>query len=154
MKVRPAVAEDAACVVVLESAAFGSSAWSLDGVLAELTGTNRLAAVATIETTLDDAAVVDLIVGYAAISLAGEFADLTRVAVVPGARRKGAGTALVAWAVGAAESAGAERMLLEVAATNDPALAVYERAGFAEIARRRGYYPGTTDALVLERRIR
>ena len=45
---------------------------------------------------------------------------------------------------------GAERMLLEVAADNPGALAFYGAAGFVEIARRRRYYRGGADAVVLQ----
>ena len=40
-------------------------------------------------------------------------------------------------------------MLLEVAADNDAAQALYASAGFVEIARRPGYYPGGRDAVVM-----
>jgi ribosomal protein S18 acetylase RimI-like enzyme len=45
---------------------------------------------------------------------------------------------------------GAERMMLEVADTNEPALAFYAASGFAEIARRRNYYSQGVDAVVME----
>jgi ribosomal-protein-alanine N-acetyltransferase len=47
-------------------------------------------------------------------------------------------------------------MLLEVRATNQPALALYAQQGFAEIGRRRGYYPaeaGREDAIVMAREL-
>jgi [ribosomal protein S18]-alanine N-acetyltransferase len=40
-------------------------------------------------------------------------------------------------------------MLLEVAAGNAPARALYAAAGFAEVGKRRRYYPDGSDALVL-----
>ena len=47
-------------------------------------------------------------------------------------------------------------MLLEVRPSNGPALALYRNYGFAEIGRRKGYYPadgGREDALVLRREL-
>ncbi len=48
---------------------------------------------------------------------------------------------------------GAESVLLEVRPSNARALAVYERFGFAEIGRRKGYYPAhegkREDAIVM-----
>jgi ribosomal protein S18 acetylase RimI-like enzyme len=44
-------------------------------------------------------------------------------------------------------------MLLEVSAGNEPAIALYEQAGFAEIDRRRRYYRDGSDALVLAREL-
>jgi ribosomal-protein-alanine N-acetyltransferase len=40
--------------------------------------------------------------------------------------------------------------MLEVADTNEPALGFYAASGFAEIARRRNYYGGSVDAVVME----
>jgi ribosomal-protein-alanine N-acetyltransferase len=53
-----------------------------------------------------------------------------------------------------AKAAGAERMLLEVRPSNVSGRGLYRRFGFAEIGRRRGYYPahdGREDAIVMER---
>jgi ribosomal-protein-alanine N-acetyltransferase len=41
--------------------------------------------------------------------------------------------------------AGAETLFLEVAEDNTPALALYRGLGFAEIGRRKGYYPAQDD---------
>ncbi len=40
-------------------------------------------------------------------------------------------------------------MFLEVATDNAPALALYTAAGFVEVGRRRRYYAGGSDALVM-----
>jgi ribosomal-protein-alanine N-acetyltransferase len=53
-------------------------------------------------------------------------------------------------AVDLARMNGADRMLLELAATNGPAVQLYRSAGFVEISRRRGYYRPGVDALVME----
>ena len=53
-------------------------------------------------------------------------------------------------AVRSAGRAPGGRILLEVSATNDAALAFYASAGFVEIDRRRRYYRDGTDALVLQ----
>ncbi len=50
-----------------------------------------------------------------------------------------------------AGSRGCRRMLLEVAADNAGALEFYVAQGFADIHRRRGYYAGSVDGLVLEK---
>ena len=63
------------------------------------------------------------------------------------------GTALLAALLDSAAERGAERMMLEVADTNEPALAFYAVSGFAEIARRRDYYGRGVDAVVMERLI-
>ncbi len=82
-------------------------------------------------------------------------AELLTLAVRPGARRRGTGSALVAAFLDAARSRGAERAFLEVAAENAAALSLYARAGFTEAGRRRGYYRapegGAVDAVVMAR---
>lgn len=86
--------------------------------------------------------------GFALGRVAGPEAELLTLAVAPAARRRGLATALVARLCAAAAGAGAGEMLLEVAEPNVAARALYARAGFAEVGRRRRYY-GAVDALVL-----
>lgn len=81
---------------------------------------------------------------------AGE-AEILTLAVVPAARRRGLGAALLAAAMAAARARGAEAMFLEVAEGNAAARALYRSFGFAEVGRRRRYYPDGSDALVLRR---
>jgi ribosomal-protein-alanine N-acetyltransferase len=80
--------------------------------------------------------------------VAGE-AELLTIAVPPDRWGRGVGARLLARALAAA----AETLFLEVAAGNRRARALYERAGFAEIGRRRGYYRladgARDDALIL-----
>jgi len=87
-------------------------------------------------------------------ALAGE-AELLTLAVAPEARRHGIGVRLVAQFLTEAAARGAETAFLEVAEDNLAARALYERTGFTQAGRRRGYYrhPNgtTTDALVMTR---
>lgn len=79
-------------------------------------------------------------------------AEILTIAVTPAARRRGRGAALLAAAVESARAAGAARIVLDVAADNAPARALYAAAGFAQIGVRKGYYDaGATDALILAR---
>ena len=80
---------------------------------------------------------------------AGE-SELLTIAVRPAARRGGTGTALLAAYEREARNRGAETLFLEVAEDNAPARALYARAGWSEVGRRRAYYAGT-DALVLSK---
>lgn len=141
---RPAVVDDAASIVVLESGVFGADAWGVDAVMAELTTDNRSVAVAEVDGS---------VVGYAAVSTAGDVADLTRIAVSSDVRRLGVGGVLLMWAMEAARAAGAERVMLEVAESNAAALGLYVSQGFVEISRRRAYYAGAVDAVVLQRAV-
>ncbi|MEW5886787.1 MAG: GNAT family N-acetyltransferase [Pseudomonadota bacterium] len=69
--------------------------------------------------------------------------------------RQGWGGLLLQRLVAAAQAQGAQTLWLEVRASNQPALALYRRAGFDTVATRRGYYPAAggarEDALVLRR---
>ncbi|WP_292228799.1 ribosomal protein S18-alanine N-acetyltransferase [Brevundimonas sp.] len=80
-------------------------------------------------------------------------AEILTLAVRPSARRIGLGGRLVGQGAVRAAQAGAVRLFLEVAEDNVAARALYERAGFAQIGRRKAYYAapdgGRTDALVL-----
>ena len=79
-------------------------------------------------------------------------AEILTLAVRPQARGAGLGGRLVGRGAVRAAQAGATRIFLEVAEDNAAARALYDRAGFRQIGRRRGYYDGgRIDALVLER---
>ena len=66
-------------------------------------------------------------------------------------RRRGAGTALLEAVFDDACAAGARRVLLEVRASQGPALALYAQQGFEIVRRRVRYYADGEDALLLER---
>ncbi|MFC4726819.1 ribosomal protein S18-alanine N-acetyltransferase [Coralloluteibacterium thermophilus] len=90
--------------------------------------------------------------GYAVLSVAAGEAHLLNLCVAPEHQSRGLGARLLARIIAAARGADAQRVFLEVRPSNAPAIALYDRAGFNEIGRRRGYYPavgGREDALVL-----
>lgn len=64
-------------------------------------------------------------------------------------RRAGAGAALLGALMAEAARRGASEAFLEVAESNAAARALYGRIGATEVGRRRRYYPGGADALVL-----
>ncbi|TVR95418.1 MAG: GNAT family N-acetyltransferase [Rhodospirillales bacterium] len=84
---------------------------------------------------------------------AGDEAEVLTLGVQPSAQRRGVGRALLNRALVLAAERGAARMVLEVAADNRAALALYSAAGFTAVGQRRSYYLGptgiTTDALIL-----
>ncbi len=141
-QVRPAGPDDAAEVAGLESSCLGPDAWSealvREGILGGLPTVSYLVAV-------DDGALV----GHAVTSAAGDIAELQRIAVAHSHRRHGVGGQLLAAAVEAASRTDADRMLLEVRADNQAALAFYAHAGFVEIDRRDRYYADGAPAIVL-----
>ena len=138
---RPATGEDLSALVELERVSFDDR-WSAASLAGELGAGGRIVRVAEASGEL---------VGWSSTSVVGDTADLLRVAVAPTARRHGLGRVLVEDVLRGAASAGAERVLLEVAATNTAARALYAATGFDQVHRRRRYYADGTDALVLER---
>jgi [ribosomal protein S18]-alanine N-acetyltransferase len=81
-------------------------------------------------------------------------AEVLTVAVVPEARRKGFGAALVTAAGVAALVRGAMSIHLEVAEDNAAARALYAKLGYEEAGRRHAYYGGeggSIDAIVMRR---
>ena len=78
-------------------------------------------------------------------------AELLTLAIAPQARRQGLGTALLTEFETEAATRGAVTAFLEVAADNAPAQALYAGAGWQDAGRRRDYYGGGIDAVVMRR---
>jgi ribosomal-protein-alanine N-acetyltransferase len=70
----------------------------------------------------------------------GEETEILTLGVHPAARRRGIAQALIADLFARTVAAGAGRVVLEVAADNEPALRLYRRLGFRTVGRRPGYY--------------
>jgi ribosomal-protein-alanine N-acetyltransferase len=87
-----------------------------------------------------------------AFAAAGE-AEILSLAVLPAERRKGLARRLVGALVERLTQEAVDRLVLDVGASNWPALSLYRRLGFVEIGRRASYYsrPGQPpeDALML-----
>ena len=147
LTVRPADAGDIDAIADLEQVAFPVDAWSQTLIEEGVAG---LVPTTTYFVVEQDARFV----GYAAVSVVQDVAELQRIATAPDARRTGVAGALLHAVTELAAGSGAERLLLEVRVDNEAALAFYRHAGFAEIARRAGYYRDGTDAVVLETFVR
>lgn len=89
--------------------------------------------------------------GMVLARVAADEAEILTLCVAPEARRRGAARALLEAAADWAANAGAGAMFLEVADGNLAARALYAACGYREVGRRRRYYPGGEDALVLRR---
>ena len=144
MNLRPATRTDADALARVHAAAF-AAAWSADDILRFAEDPGGFALIA------DEA-------GEAAAFIlcrvmAGE-AEVLTLAVRPTFRRRGIALALLEAALGLAART-AQAMLLEVAADNPGALALYARAGFRTVGQRAGYYAragaAAVDAIVMRR---
>lgn len=91
--------------------------------------------------------------GFIAARRLVDEAEILTLAVDPGARQRGVGRALTRAAAAKAATLGAQRLILEVAADNPAAIALYEGFGFSTVGRRKGYYQRAgqdrVDALVM-----
>jgi [ribosomal protein S18]-alanine N-acetyltransferase len=84
--------------------------------------------------------------GFAIARLVLDEAELLTIAVDPLQQRNGLGTELLSNLVQRVSKLGATSLFLEVAQNNQAALALYQRAGFAQVGMRKAYYGQTLDA--------
>lgn len=145
--IRPATTEDAEPLAHLHAACF-AEAWG-DTEMARWLSLPTVVGLAAFEGWTP--------AGFVIAQAVADQAEILTLAVDLDRRRKGVGRALLA----ALETELARRdvrsLHLEVAEGNLAGLALYRRAGFAETARRRGYYvrpSGAEDALVMTKSLR
>ncbi|WP_300574398.1 ribosomal protein S18-alanine N-acetyltransferase [Phenylobacterium sp.] len=125
----PAGPEAAETLAALHAAAFDKP-WSAADIAALIGGAGAYAVLAQDEAPL----------GMVMSRILFEEAEILTLAVAPEARRRGVGLALVNAAAGLARQGGAASLILEVGEDNPGAVALYERAGFSQVGRRRDYY--------------
>ncbi|NVM77353.1 ribosomal-protein-alanine N-acetyltransferase [Duganella sp. SG902] len=93
------------------------------------------------------------LLGYFLLMAVVDEAHLLNVAVSAERQGQGLGRFLLNQAVACSRGLGMESVLLEVRPSNTRALEIYERYGFKQIGRRRGYYPAANgqreDAIVM-----
>lgn len=94
------------------------------------------------------------LIGYFVLLSAADEAHLLNLSVAAPAQRRGHGSALLNEVLRMAREAGSRKIFLEVRPSNAAGLGLYARFGFAQVGRRRDYYPavkGREDAFVLAR---
>jgi ribosomal-protein-alanine N-acetyltransferase len=92
----------------------------------------------------------DEVIGYAGMWKMGDEAHVTTVGVRRRDQGKGFGLALMLALIDRAYAMGSRWMTLEVRASNQGAMGLYEKLGFKVIGRRRGYYTDDgEDAVVM-----
>jgi ribosomal-protein-alanine N-acetyltransferase len=105
------------------------------------TRTQVLGGLAMPGVTLLLARVGEATVGFSLTRRVLDEAELLLIAVIPDARRRGVGAALLRGVIAEARGAGAAKLHLEVREGN-PAIQLYTAAGFAKTGERRAYYRG------------
>jgi len=107
----------------------------------------------TLQNALRDPAYLVLLSDEAGFLLGwhvGEEAELARLGVLANERGRGLGLALVLQALRDWGMRGVSSVFLEVRASNDVAVRLYERAGFSTIGRRANYYANGEEARVMK----
>ena len=95
------------------------------------------------------------VLGYVGSQSCFEDADILNVAVVPAARRRGIAAALMTELEARLALKGVERITLEVRASNEPAIRLYEGLGYTQVGLRKGYYEKPReDALILQKQLK
>ena len=129
-------------VAALEKQCF-SDPWSESSVASELS--NPLSAWLV---AMDG----DVLAGYVGSqSVMGE-SDMMKIAVDAHYRRQGIAQALIEALVVQLKEKGSHSLTLEVRISNQPAIALYEKLGFAQVGKRPNYYRSPKeDALILRK---
>ena len=133
-------------VLAIEQACF-SAPWTRKMLAAELSG-NQFAQF-LIAKCPDPRSGALVIAGYFCFWIVFEEVRLMNLAVLPAFRRQGIGRRLVCTALQAGLTRGASRAMLEVRASNQGALTLYDRLGFRQIAVRSRYYVNPDEDAVL-----
>jgi ribosomal-protein-alanine N-acetyltransferase len=140
-RLRPATSEDAPSVVGLEAAAFGAASWGAQAVADGLSARH-------VETLLaldaDDAPA-----GFVFWRRSGDAAEILSIGVDPARRREGCARTLLDAVIERCRANGARQLFLEVGVANAAAHGLYSARGFEPIGRRKRYYRGGGDALVM-----
>ena len=129
MRLGPAGPEAAQTLAALHAQAFDKP-WSAQDIAALIGGAGAYAVMAQDEEPL----------GMVMARVLFDEAEILTLAVAPGARRRGVGSALVTAAAGLARRGGALSLMLEVGEDNPGAIALYGATGFVQVGLRRNYY--------------
>ena len=82
----------------------------------------------------------DTLLGYVGSQTVMDESDMMNLAVHPDYRRQGTAQALVNALENALRERGSKALTLEVRASNEPAIALYEKLGFQQVGLRKSYY--------------
>ena len=145
MIIREMNVNDVPAIAELERVCF-SDPWSENSISSELNNPLSYWLVA------EDNGVI---AGYVGSQSVLDAADMMNIAVSSDYRRQGIGQALIEGLVAHLQQKNVIALLLEVRVSNIPAIALYEKLGFEQVGRRRGYYHNPReDALILRKELK
>jgi [ribosomal protein S18]-alanine N-acetyltransferase len=136
---RALVEEDLPIVLAIEEISF-LSPWTRTSFLHELHSPHSQLTVAERE---------GKVIGYMCCWYVADEVHLLDIAVHPASRRRGVSEHLLRHALVVGQQKGAHSANLEVRRSNLPAIALYRKFGFRQVAVRRGYYTNGEDALLM-----
>jgi [ribosomal protein S18]-alanine N-acetyltransferase len=144
--IRKAKPQDLDAIAEIENESF-SNPWSRDSLERNIAGANRAYCFVALSENAQ-------IVGYVAMWLVLDDAQITNLAVKSTWRRKGIGQALLNYITRDAKKRGALLLSLEVSDRNDPAIRLYEKNHFVKEGFRRNYYGNNGgNAIIMLRKI-
>lgn len=143
-QIRPMTEGDLKEVLAIEVACY-STPWKCEHFQDEIAARYSLPYVAVEE---------GRIVGYVCLMSLFEEAQILNIAVSPSRRGSGVARLLMNKAISLALEQGADVMALEVRASNDAAISMYEQFGFTRVGLRAGYYESVEDAILMEKTLK
>ena len=142
IKLRKITVQDTAACVQIEQLQPQAAGWELAGFETELK--QKSAVIWGIFEGED-------LIGFACARAAADSAEILNIAVHPSHTRKGMGRQLLEQLLGNLQQLGVREITLEVAQDNAAARALYARAGFNEVNKRKNFYGPGRDALLLRK---
>ena len=141
VNIRQAKLYDVPALSRMEQEAFDSP-WSAEEITKDVTSKDGSVYVAVIESDGEQA-------GYAEMrTVAGE-AQIYNIVVDKAFRGRGLGEMLLRHLIDKAEESGCSLITLEVRGGNEAAMELYNKLGFREVGRRKGYYAKVGEDAVL-----
>ena len=140
VRVIPMTKDHIPALAAIEAASFAVP-WSAAALEEELQNPH-----AAFQVAVDDE---ERVLGYAGFYCVADEGQIANVAVAPAARRRGVARELLAALDRLAGERGLYRVTLEVRASNAPAIALYESAGYIRDGIRPGFYRKPTEDAVL-----
>ena len=157
VRLRPMTLDDLPGVMVLEEELFAPDTWTEAMYRDELSRPDtRFYLVAEFhlegEDDEEEVATDPVMVGYGGLIAYDDEAHVATLGVTKALQGEGVGSLLLDALLAEADKR-SPVVLLEVRADNEAAQRLYQRRGFTEIGRRRGYYqPSGADAVVMRRK--
>jgi ribosomal-protein-alanine acetyltransferase len=145
MKIRAFAGDDLTSVYMIQAKCPQAAQWRREDYLHLARDPGGMILVAEIE----GASATD-VAGFAAFQRVMDEAELRNIAIDPSHQRRGFARALLDAGIPALQGFGVRQLFLEVRASNQPAVAFYQAAGFQLLYTRHEYYSDPIeDALVM-----